>query len=694
MQNPKGSNNRLNEKSANRNNGNRLFDSQNNNRGGYNVPETGSAGNAFANNNANFGEGTFAQMYDVTDGSMTGANNQDTRGNSVQYDMAYQEESILRWTWTSQHGCGNAMNNCNMVLQFGCDRMPKGTNAFTGSSTGGVPDGALLGVGTRMQLHNGDNTNTPGAQQNLDGNAVRNQYNANNNAENGRHESEEFYAMCQNREREKRYFTADQKLKGHTQKYTRQNPNGQRRGLECPEERDYYPWDFPSPWIDVAWLGNDVEFCKEHIAPFSQNVSPKGTCAGPNGADDLPNNDQAAAKDADACGDASGTWIETSWGQTNNAAWADQLCQEANWSQVNHLGNVEGTALGGQMDNHEWTLPSAASLRSMGCYEYSEENGNSEQNYFRLVARQRYNISTMDYDPYETSADQNNDPKNGVISPVTQNPTVDVGAYMQGLRLALNTAQTGRTFQDRSHVFNVMVKPATDDGDAAQVQRSTAMLNVNVRGKRGNIVQTFPAVEYDFTPNDFVMSRDQCIHLQWGGSNTHNNGNPAGDGQAGDAGEGAGGTDRSNLMEMKSLKSSYPIAYDTAGDVIEEGSFFDNVQCKYPFQRKAFETGNTKEDDWLPADAVKAIFATAGYYYFDEGENELGSYDDNEEVNVLLNNVGAAFKQGLICCTKADTPAKDYYFLSTRNNNFTNRSQKMKIRVVAGTSQTFQYYKA
>ena len=37
LHNPRGSNNRLNERSANRANANRLFDSQNNNRGGYNV---------------------------------------------------------------------------------------------------------------------------------------------------------------------------------------------------------------------------------------------------------------------------------------------------------------------------------------------------------------------------------------------------------------------------------------------------------------------------------------------------------------------------------------------------------------------------------------------------------------------------------------------------------------------------------
>ena len=37
LQNPRGSNNRLNEQGRNRNNAQRLFDSQNNNRGGYNV---------------------------------------------------------------------------------------------------------------------------------------------------------------------------------------------------------------------------------------------------------------------------------------------------------------------------------------------------------------------------------------------------------------------------------------------------------------------------------------------------------------------------------------------------------------------------------------------------------------------------------------------------------------------------------
>lgn len=656
MQNPKGSNNRLNEKSANRNNGNRLFDSQNNNRGGYNVGETGEAGTAFANGNQ---EGTTSQMWDPS----TTLN-----GQSYQYNMAYQEGSELRMTWTSQHGCGNAMNNCNLVVQFACDTSSMETTDFDALTD--------KGLGIRSVLRDGGNTDTPDEPDNI-GDAA--QTFADNNADNnGRHESEEFYAMCKARSRNAGLFTADQKLKGNNQIYTRQNPNGARRGLECPEERDYFPHEMPSIWRDIAWLGNDVDYCKTNIAPESQNVKAKGACTNEDGVDDLPENDaQAGATNPTECTDAGGAWRETSWGQ-DATNWAGQFCKEAQWSQVNHLGNVDGTPVGGQMASHNWKIPDFANLISENgfkCHEYTSATGPA---YVRMVARMRYNISTMDYDPYQTFSDQNDDPKNGVISPVTQNPTLDIGSYMQGLRLALNTAQTGRTFQDRSHVFSVFQTPAL-----TAEQSTSTVLNVNVRGKRGNIVQTFPAMEYDFEPNDFTMTQNQCVHFQWTGSNTHNNGNPAGDGQAGDAGEGAGGTDRSNLMEMKSMRDSYPFPYDK-----DFSSFFENVNCKYPH-----DEGFTA-DVILDTDHVKAIMATGGGFYYSDGDalRSMNADNENDDVSPLLNNASASFRQGLICCTTSSTPEGDYYFLSTRNNNFTNRAQKMKIKVVAGAAQAFAYY--
>merc|ERR1712228_291518 len=88
---------------------------------------------------------------------------------------------------------------------------------------------------------------------------------------------------------------------------------------------------------------------------------------------------------------------------------------------------------------------------------------------------------------------------------------------------------------------------------------------------------------------------------------------------------------------------------------------------------------------------AKVIMATMGYYY---KANDIAGTNNND-MNELLNNVSGSFKQGLVCCTSTATPAKDYYFISTRNNNFSNRSQKMKIKVVAATpaaAGTFQYF--
>lgn len=58
----------------------------------------------------------------------------------------------------------------------------------------------------------------------------------------------------------------------------------------------------------------------------------------------------------------------------------------------------------------------------------------------------------------------------------------------------------------RSHAMAVRAVPAE--------LKDQRVFNVNVRGKRGNIVQVYPAVEYDFVPNTLRASVNDHVHIQ------------------------------------------------------------------------------------------------------------------------------------------------------------------------------------
>lgn len=84
------------------------------------------------------------------------------------------------------------------------------------------------------------------------------------------------------------------------------------------------------------------------------------------------------------------------------------------------------------------------------------------------------------------------------------------GQPMIRLRLAVNTAQYGRTFEDRSHTFEIRARPANLVG--------VKIHNLSVRGKKGNIVQVYPGVEYDFVPDQLHVAQGDMVHIQWTGS--------------------------------------------------------------------------------------------------------------------------------------------------------------------------------
>lgn len=236
---------------------------------------------------------------------------------------------------------------------------------------------------------------------------------------------------------------------------------------------------------------------------------------------------------------------------------------------------------------------------------------------------------------------------NGENSPVKENPRIDVGFGFAGgedsqLELALNPSQYGRTFQDRTHVFSIVDRPG-GVGDDEVVH------NLNVRGKRGNIVQTYPAVEYDFAPSHLHIREGEWVHVQWtGNSNTRNNG--------GNNGEGTADTDRHNIVQIEEPAANYPLHYDktTMFDVADERQL-DSTESRSEYEL-AKEFYLAKQTGCLAEDEIA-------------NDDEVGNCEK-------LNNANPTVDLGLIQFKKGV-----YHFMSTRNNNFSNRSQKGTIRV-------------
>lgn len=635
----RGSNNRLKERTAVRTNANRLFDSQNNNRGGYNVGDRG------------------FKPHRNSDG---------------QYRMQYFQSSPtspskIKIEWTQQHGCGgNEDNNphkmnCNNVLQFMCQEdlsHLKISTTLTRQQKGGIAQGQMRdGTSQITNGHAGPSSNkarwlaTHGQQ---------------NHIQRGMHEPYQWYDKCKTRDRNKGLFTADQNLQGKDASiYTRQNNNGNRHGYECPEERDYYPYWHPTDWKDIMVYAQNESMC-EYYRNESFNVKSKWECVekwtGSNERKHFSKHNNEAA-----CTSNGGEWLEFHnflekatdvkteddckakgyiWGRPIYGYELECLvplaapeCQEAQWTRVNHLGNGAKGDL--ETPSYEWTLPHFPSRKKQRC-----------------VIRIRYNISTDDYDPYHTDSTSNG---NTVIQ---KDPLVDIGASGVKLQLNIDTAQFGRTFSDRSHLFKILPRPRhTED---------YTIYNVQVRGKRGNIVQVYPAVEYDFSPTVLNITENDIVHIQWTGSNTHNNGKPGGDGQTGDAGQGRRGTDRHNLVAMTDLNHNYPSLSESSGNL------FNNI--KYVHWGPLIKDLGNCDYEYTPTD-VYVQYASSGYFPCAQCGSKYSLENQRKAMDDDLDNAPASYRGMLLQFNPGEYP-----FMSTRNNAFTNRSQKGKLIVSPSVS--------
>eukprot|EP00301_Raphidiophrys_heterophryoidea_P011381 c17491_g1_i1.p1 GENE.c17491_g1_i1~~c17491_g1_i1.p1 ORF type:complete len:706 (+),score=190.27 c17491_g1_i1:157-2274(+) len=627
----RGSNNRncRNDNNDRRRNANRLFDSQNNNKGGYSCPRA----YPFPAGSAN--KGTVDQF-----GHITGTDVIDTPVYTI------FGGSVVNMEWTNQHGGGSNPNlHTDIVWQY----MTNNTNTY-------------IRDGTPITNDDADNSNDE-ATGTITAATV-------NDGRFGYHETLASYQTCRTTVRNVGLFVADQNLQGKNARFTRQNPNGETFGFECAEERDYYPYWRPTAWHDVAIFTKNVTRCQSLLSPQSQNIVSKCQCISTTATEANP----APIVQRD-CEQAGGVWnCSDPWNAQklcgyNGQTWScdtEPSCMQSPYSRDNHLGNQvpeEGITTSPddtsvKPSTFKWTVP-----------EFLETT--------KVVLRIRYNVSTYDFD-----MDTTDSLLNGAKSPVIDRTNreelsyIDVGLTPTGatnptvynLGLAVNTDQYARTFQDRTYVF--IVKPLPTQYSTCRGR----LFNIGMRGKRGNIVQVYPSVEYDFSPQQLTVSQDDCVHIQWIGSDYNPNRNPndAEGGPPNPNNSNEAKADRTNLVQMLSPGRNRPMS---AVNLTDQNCLFwkdgkcdidmyrrlayidqDMSTCRNVTQLKAAGVNNREQRERDARNCGKLSAATTPY--FNAGIQQIKSKTGN------------------------------FYFYSTRNNNFSNRSQKLKVSVKGGSDSS------
>jgi len=674
----RGANNRLDEANRERNNGNRLCDTQNNNRGGYNVGK-----------------------------------------------LNYYVTESVPISWTNQHGCGSDdVKHCEIILQAMCDPL-----ARDGTTTQRIP------------------TN-PANCRNL---------NCDTDVKYGRHESYEYYQTCERTERNKGLFQASQQPNRGDATRTRQNPGGTRRGYECPEERDYYPYWRPSPWIDLAIYTKDTGRCAQ-LQAESQNVKERWYCNVPEEVQEIVWGNNRIGKipiSAEKCddintelaaklaqqnqnqandGNSTATTLQAAWTKVDPNGFPAPTCLKSKASRPNHLGLIGGAT----QWTYDWKVPTeflAAGETQKQCvfrirynitedYDASEATGNTAaggivpaaKNQGNTVFTNMNNVVNATHNRKSGGGNANNRPsklqiwrKYGITDTevkydATENTIANVNNNNLGdnrdyllrnnpkpdplgkeyggdnfrvrLQLAVNTAQYGRTFQDRSHCSYILARP-TDINPAANMKLIT------VSGKRGNIVQTFPGHEYFFYPEELHVKQFDYVRFHWTGSNTNPNNND---------GQGKKGTDRSNVCPMKDSNYAGKTEannYFLGGEGLNSGNnVIGSIGGNYPAMTK-------KPPLYEPAEAlceccspemVQTPIAGFPQEVADSlctGRREVQGLQDFGNMEEL-DDAGTTFTMA----PQVAATVGCWSYVSTRNNNFSNRCQKATICVDKGDFET------
>lgn len=122
------------------------------------------------------------------------------------------------------------------------------------------------------------------------------------------------------------------------------------------------------------------------------------------------------------------------------------------------------------------------------------------------------------------------------------------------------------------------------------------------------------------------------------------------------------GTDRHNMVEIPNPNSNYPVPW-------ENSTMWKGVELVW------------KDETWTNSSAldetdIAVVLASGGYYEcYTTGKCTKSMQTYEPRLNRLLNNIVPSF--GTVLRLKRGT----YHYICSRNNNFTNRSQKGMITV-------------